>query len=105
MYILYSATLLLLELNSKKGLYLLQIYGNINNNRKYLLTLCFINNARFKVIYEKNKSIENRNNLKLNDRIVNIIIKNNVKLNNTIKIKFPMLTIIELLDIMIYIII
>ena len=36
-HIVYAATLLLLELNSKNELTLLQTYGNINNNIKYLL--------------------------------------------------------------------
>ena len=66
--IVYEATLFLLELNSKSELSLLQAYGDINNI--YLLTLCFVNDDHFNVVYEKNESNENNNNIILNDQFV-----------------------------------
>ena len=83
--IVYEATLFFFELNSNNEVTLLQTYGNINNN--YLLTLCFVNNDHFKVVYEKNESNKTNNNIILNDQIAYKILKNNVKINSNINIK------------------
>ena len=41
----------------------MRTYGGVNNN--YLLTLCFVNNDHFKVVYEKNESNKTNNNINI----------------------------------------
>ena len=55
---LYDAILFIFELSNNTDLILLNTYGFFNNNQNILLTICYINNNHFNVIYEKNKEIE-----------------------------------------------
>ena len=85
---LYDAILFVFELHNDTDLILLNIYGSINNENNILLTLCFINNNHFNIIYEKEKEFDIPKKTKLHNLFP--------KLHNKIKT-------IEKKDIMYYI--
>ena len=70
---IYNSILFLFELNYNNELHLLQI--NLDNNNSIILTLCFINNNHYNIIYENiNSSISpniNLTNKTLNEQLIN----------------------------------
>jgi len=56
---IFNAVLFLFEINYNNELILLQINGDINNNISIILTLCFINNNHYNIIYENTKKLNN----------------------------------------------
>ena len=52
--IIYDMNILLFQLNENEEIELVNKYGNIDNNEKMLLILCYINNNHFNVFYMKN---------------------------------------------------
>ena len=82
----YNAILFLLELNNNNELHLMQINGDIHNNNSILLTLCFINNNHYNIIYENVNNINNiykQDNIILKDVIINDVINANMKENSS----------------------
>ena len=56
------------EINNSNSIKLMQIYGDPNDKTKTVLTICFVDNNHFSVVYEykrfvNNKSSYNYNNL------------------------------------------
>ena len=78
---IYNSVLFLFEMNYNNELHLLQINGD--NNNSIILTLCFINNNHYNIIYENiNSSISqniNLTNKTLNELLINKIVNNNLK--------------------------
>lgn len=85
--IIYNVNILLFQINENEEIEFVNKYGNIDNNTKMLLTLCFINHNHFNVLYEKQP--ENRKN---NDNFENYFLdKKSHKPNNNIKLEINML--------------
>jgi len=56
---IYDVTLIVFQLVDDNTLKIINIYGNLNDNNKNLLTLCYINDNHFNVVYNKNNNIPN----------------------------------------------
>ena len=50
---IYEATLYVYELRSDLNIYLLSKYGDINDDNKLFLNLCYIDNNHYNILYEK----------------------------------------------------
>ena len=60
---IYEATLYIYELRDDQNFYLLSKYGDINDDTKLFLNLCFVDNNHYNILYEK-KGV----NLKINKK-------------------------------------
>ena len=59
---IYDLNIMLFQKNEKDEIYLLNKYGNFNIKENLLLTLCYVNNNHFNILYEKQKDINNNFN-------------------------------------------
>ena len=59
----YNIIIFEFEIYNENKLVLMNRYGNIESNNKILLTLCYIFNNHFQVIYEKNEKDAYKNNI------------------------------------------
>ena len=50
---IYEASLYVYELRNDLNLYLLSKYGDINDDKKLFLNICFVNNNHYNILYEK----------------------------------------------------
>ena len=49
---IYESTLYIYELRDDQNFYLLSKYGDINEDTKLFLNLCFVNNNHYNILYE-----------------------------------------------------
>ena len=72
----FDANIMVFQKNDNDEIYLLNKYGNFENKEKILLTLCYVNDNHFNVIYEKQNVV--------NDSYSNTILKDisNINMNN-----------------------
>ncbi len=84
---IYEATLYVYELRNDMNVYLLSKYGDINDNSKLFLNLCFVDNNHYNILYEKkgDKVKNKKKTLKLED--IDKIKKKNVKFDKNLEIK------------------
>ena len=59
---IYNANIFVFKINNNNELCIINQYGNININNRILLTLCYINNNHFIVVYETQKNCNTFNN-------------------------------------------
>ena len=85
---IYDVTLIVFQLSNDNTLKIINIYGNLNDQNKNLLTLCYINNNHFNVVYNKNK---NKPNINLDKNDINFRASKNIKenkCNNILKLTY-----------------
>ena len=66
------------EINNEDKLILMNRYGDIKNNNKILLTLCYIDNNHFQMIYEKNEKNAYKNKYLGNECLIDVKLTKNI---------------------------
>ena len=52
---IYEVTLYVYELRSETNVYLFSKYGDINDDTKLFLNLCYVDNNHYNILYEKRR--------------------------------------------------
>ena len=73
---LYDAIVVIFKLNNNLDLNIFKIIGDINDNKKLLLTLCLVNNNHFNVVYQ---NTNNKNKNLINIKILEDKVKKNLE--------------------------
>ena len=85
---IYDATILVFELTPNGYVKLIYSYGDIYNNSKIFLTLCFVNGNHFNVLYEKKNILsENNMNKNIDKKKLERDVKSNIIKKDKIEIK------------------
>ena len=83
---IYEATLYVYELRSDINVYLLSKYGDINDDTKLLLNLCYVDNNHYNILYGKKwDNFKNKKTLKIEE--IDKIKNDNIKFQKDLEIK------------------